>query len=90
MNKEITTSEKKRAEEIKGQFSEVHQEISQIQSEMDHLNQKAEGLIKILEKLREEEREFISSLEKKYGRGSLDPFEMIYKIEDHQQNGKKF
>lgn len=84
MEKKISTPEKKRAEKIKGQFSEVHQEISQIQSEMDLLNQKAEGLIKILETLREEEKKFIDSLEKKYGKGSLDPFKMIYRIEEQE------
>jgi chromosome segregation ATPase len=88
MNKKITPSEKKRAEKIKGQFSEVHSEISQIQLEMDHLNKKAESLIKSLEGLREEEKEFISSLEKKYGKGSLDPFNMIYKIttQENEEN----
>ncbi len=88
MEKKITTPEKKRAEKIKEQFSEIHQEISQVQSEMDQLNQKAEGLIKILGDLREEEKKFIGSLEEKYGKGSLDPFKMIYKIEEQKQNEK--
>lgn len=86
MDKKITQEEEKRATQIKTEFSEIHSEIFKIQEEMNLLNEKAEELIKSLESLRKEESEFMSSLVEKYGEGSLDPFQMIYKIKTEEEN----
>jgi len=85
MEKKITSSEEEKANKIKNGFFEVHGQISQIQEEMNLLNQKAESLIKELEILREEELKFIKSLGKKYGEGTLDPFRMTYKIKEKDE-----
>lgn len=84
MEKKITQEEEKIGNRIKGEFSEVHGQIYQIQEKMDLLNSEAERLIQRLESLREEESEFIGSLTEKYGEGTLDPFKMTYKIKDEE------
>ena len=86
MEKKITPEEEKRGNRIKGEFSEVHGQISQIQEKMDLLNSEAEKLIQRLESLREEESEFIGSLIEKYGEGTLDPFKMTYKIKNEEEH----
>lgn len=86
MEKKITKKEEKEANKIKSNFIEVHNQISQIQQEMNLLNQKAEGLIEKLQILRKEESNFIFLLEKKYGEGILDPFNMTYKIKENEIN----
>jgi chromosome segregation ATPase len=85
MEKKITKTEEKKAKEIKAGFFEVHSQISQIQNEMNNLNRKAEVLIKKLEILREEESSFVRSLGEKYGEGTLDPFNMTYKIKEENE-----
>jgi hypothetical protein len=82
MEKKITLEEEKNANRIKGEFSEVHGKIFEIQKKMELLNLEAEDLIKKLETLREEESDFIISLSEKYGKGTLDPFNLTYKIEN--------
>ena len=84
MNKKISTKEKQKAQDLKSEFSKVHDQISEIQDQMFQLNTKAENLIEQLEKLRGEERNFMESLRKKYGEGSLDPMSLTYTT-----NGKK-
>lgn len=84
MEKRITREEESRANKIKGEFIEVHDQISEIQKEMDLLNERSKFLIGRLETLREDESKFILSLEEKYGQGTLDPFKMIYKIKENE------
>lgn len=85
MHKKLTESEEKRANEIKSSFSEVHNQISQIQEEMNSLAKKADFLVQKLELLRGEELKFVQILEQKYGQGSLDPFNMIYKTKKENE-----
>jgi DNA anti-recombination protein RmuC len=80
MEKKITLEEEQRANRIKVEFAEVHDQISKIQEEMESLNKKAESLILSLEAIRKEESEFVEKLTEKYGDGFLDPFNMTYKI----------
>ena len=54
MNKKISTKEKQKAQDLKSEFSKVHDQISEIQDQMFQLNTKAENLIEQLEKLRGE------------------------------------
>jgi septation ring formation regulator EzrA len=74
----LTKKEKDTANLLKIKFSEVRSEIENVQSEMEWLNTKAGSLIKELESLREQESNFIDSLQEKYGEGKLDPFKLIY------------
>lgn len=74
----LTKKEKDTANLLKIKFSEVRSEIENVQSEMEWLNTKAGSLIKELESLREQESNFIDSLQEKYGDGKLDPFKLIY------------
>jgi chromosome segregation ATPase len=74
----LTKKEKDTANLLKIKFSDVRSEIENVQSEMEWLNTKAGSLIKELESLREQESNFIDSLQEKYGEGKLDPFKLIY------------
>lgn len=74
----LTEKEKDTANLLKSKFFEVRSEIESVQSKMEYLNTKAGSLIKELESLREQESNFIDSLQQKYGEGKLDPFKLIY------------
>lgn len=74
----LTIEEKNKANNLKSKFSEVRGEIEQIELEMERLTHKAGTLVRELEKLRDEEKRFVSDLSKKYGEGKLDPFKLVY------------
>jgi len=78
MIKKLTKVELKKAQSIKSEFSRVRTEIDVVRERMDELNLKAGTLVRELEDLRESEKDFIESLNKKYGDGNLNPFEMTY------------
>ena len=84
MEKKITPEEEKRANQIKVEFTEVHNQIAKIQEEMEDLNRKAESLILSLESIRKDESDFVKELEEKYGEGFLDPFNMTYTIKNNE------
>lgn len=84
MKKQITERENTRANEIKNNFLIIHQQISELRSQMKELNQKSSEMITELEKARTEESEFIESLNDKYGEGFLDPFEMVYILKENE------
>jgi len=84
MKKNLTTKEEKRARNLKTKFTDVHAQIQGVQIEIEMMNRRAESLIKELNELREEEIKFIGDLGTKYGPGKLDPFTLIYKIEENE------
>ena len=50
------------------------------------MNKRAEGLIKQLNELRDEEIEFVKDLESKYGPGKLNPFTLIYDTKENEDS----
>jgi septal ring factor EnvC (AmiA/AmiB activator) len=78
MEKNLTKKEEEKAKGLKTKFTEVHAQIQGVQIEIEMLNKKAEDLIKNLEGLRDQEVEFVKSLERKYGPGKLNPFTLKY------------
>jgi ribosomal protein S24E len=50
------------------------------------MNKRAEGLIKQLNELRDEETEFVKDLESKYGPGKLNPFTLIYDTKENENS----
>jgi Skp family chaperone for outer membrane proteins len=74
----LTSDEKKLANDLKVRFAEVRSEIRSIEEEMESLTHKAGTLVRDLEHLRDEEKRFIQDLQQKYGEGKLDPYKLVY------------
>lgn len=74
----LTEEEKNKANSLKMKFFEIRNEIDEINSQIESLNEKSGSLISTLEDIRKQESEFMESLRKKYGNGTLDPFKLIY------------
>lgn len=62
-------------------FRDVHDETSKIQKEMEALQKTSTFLIEKLNLIRDREKSLISDLELKYGKGSLNPFDLTYNKE---------
>lgn len=84
MEKNLTSHQREVALNLKSKFTEVHAEIQGVQIEIEMANKKAEDLIKKLEGLRQEEIDFIGSLEKEYGPGKLNPFTLTYEQREEE------
>jgi hypothetical protein len=84
MEKNLNTKEEKRARNLKTKFTDVHAQIQGVQLEIEMMNKRAEGLIKQLNELRDEEIEFVKDLESKYGPGKLNPFTLIYDTKENE------
>ena len=84
MEKNLNTKEEKRARNLKTKFTDVHAQIQGVQLEIEMMNKRAEGLIKHLNELRDEEIEFVKDLESKYGPGKLNPFTLIYDTKENE------
>jgi hypothetical protein len=74
----LTTEEKKLANDLKTRFGEVRSDIQFIEEEMERLTHKAGTLVRELERLRDEEKKFVQDLQEKYGEGKLDPYKLVY------------
>ena len=86
MEKILTIKEEKRARNLKTKFTDVHAQIQGVQIEIEMMNKRAEGLIKQLNELREDEIEFVKDLESKYGPGKLNPFTLIYDTKENEDS----
>ena len=86
MEKNLNIKEEKRARNLKTKFTDVHAQIQGVQLEIEMMNKRAEGLIKQLNELREEEIEFVKDLESKYGPGKLNPFTLIYDTKENENS----
>ena len=84
MEKNLNIKEEKRARNLKTKFTDVHAQIQGVQIEIEMMNKRAEGLIKQLNELRDEEIEFVKDLESKYGPGKLKPFTLIYDTKENE------
>jgi ribosomal protein S24E len=84
MEKNLNIKEEKRARNLKTKFTDVHAQIQGVQIEIEMMNKMAEGLIKQLNELRDEEIEFVKDLESKYGPGKLNPFTLIYDTKENE------
>ena len=84
MEKNLNRKEEKRARNLKTKFTDVHAQIQGVQIEIEMMNKRAEGLIKQLNELRDEEIEFVKDLESKYGPGKLNPFTLIYDTKENE------
>ena len=84
MEKNLNIKEEKRARNLKTKFTDVHAQIQVVQIEIEMMNKRAEGLIKQLNELRDEEIEFVKDLESKYGPGKLNPFTLIYDTKENE------
>lgn len=83
---ELTPKEKQEASLLKKEFSRVRKEIEYVQDQMDELNFKAGTLLRELENLRDKENDWLNTLIKTYGNGSLDPINMIFYPENTKEN----
>ena len=86
MEKNLTIKEEKRARNLKTKFTDVHAQVQGVQIEIEMMNKRAEGLIKQLNELRDEEIEFVKDLEFKYGPGKLNPFTLIYDTKENEES----
>ena len=86
MEKILTIKEEKRARNLKTKFTDVHAQIQGVQIEIEMMNKRAEGLIKQLYELRDDEIEFVKDLESKYGPGKLNPFTLIYDTKENEDS----
>ena len=86
MEKNLNRKEEKRARNLKTKFTDVHAQIQGVQIEIEMMNKRAEGLIKQLNELRDEEIEFVKDLESKYGPGKLNPFTLIYDTKENEES----
>jgi hypothetical protein len=86
MEKNLNIKEEKRARNLKTKFTDVHAQIQGVQIEIEMMNKRAEGLIKQLNELRDEETEFVKDLESKYGPGKLNPFTLIYDTKENENS----
>jgi oligoribonuclease NrnB/cAMP/cGMP phosphodiesterase (DHH superfamily) len=66
------------AKSITNDFRSVHDEIMSIQEKMDGLQKESSFLIEKLNHIRSREENFIEDLKNKYGKGSLNPFDLTY------------
>ena len=86
MEKNLNIKEEKRARNLKTKFTDVHAQIQGVQIEIEMMNKRAEGLIKQLNELRDDEIEFVKVLESKYGPGKLNPFTLIYDTKENEDS----
>ena len=84
MEKNLNIKEEKRARNLKTKFTDIHAQIQGVQIEIEMMNKRAEGLIKQLNELRDEEIEFVKDLESKYGPGKLNPFTLIFDTKENE------
>ena len=86
MEKNLNIKEEKRARNLKTKFTDIHAQIQGVQIEIEMMNKRAEGLIKQLNELRDEEIEFVKDLESKYGPGKLNPITLIYDKKENENS----
>jgi superfamily II helicase len=77
----LTKKEQESMLNLSKEFVNIHQEILQIERAIQEMEERSSQLISQLERCRENEGDFICELEKKYGIGSLDPINLIWKKE---------
>jgi ribosomal protein S15P/S13E len=66
----LTEKEIQTAKKLKQEFGQIKDQINLVEEQMKSLNQTAESLIKHLEDLRLQEKNFVQNLQKKYGEGN--------------------
>jgi len=74
----LTEKEIQTAKKLKQEFGQIKDQINLVEDQMKSLNQTAESLIKHLEDLRLQEKNFVQNLQKKYGEGNLNPITLTY------------
>lgn len=74
----LTEKEIQTAKKLKQEFGQIKDQINLVEEQMKSLNQTAESLIKHLEDLRLQEKNFVQNLKKKYGEGNLNPITLTY------------
>jgi len=74
----LTEKEIQTAIKLKQEFGQIKDQINLVEEQMKSLNQTAESLIKHLEDLRLQEKNFVQNLQKKYGEGNLNPITFTY------------
>ena len=74
----LTEKEIQTAKKLKQEFGQIKDQINLVEEQMKSLNQTAESLIKHLEDLRLQEKNFVQNLQKKYGQGNLNPITFTY------------
>jgi|688.fasta_scaffold397964_2 ribosomal protein S15P/S13E len=74
----LTEKEIQTAKKLKQEFGQIKDQINLVEEQMKSLNQTAESLIKHLEDLRLQEKNFVQNLQKKYGEGNLNPITFTY------------
>jgi hypothetical protein len=77
----LTKKEREAMLSLSKQFVNIHQEILQVERTIKEMEDRSSELISQLERCRENENDFICQLEKKYGIGSLDPINLVWKKE---------
>jgi hypothetical protein len=65
-------------------YSEVHVALNELASEIRELDKMRKGLSEVLDKTRDEEKQIINKLEKKFGK-SLNPDDLLEIIKTHEQ-----
>lgn len=60
-------------------FVSIHQEILQVEKTIKEMEDRSAELISQLERCREDENDLVCDLEKKYGCGTLDPINLVWK-----------
>jgi len=77
----LTKKEQESMLNLSKEFVSIHQEILQVEKTIKEMEDRSCELISQLERCRENESDFICKLEKKYGIGSLDPINLVWKKE---------
>lgn len=72
----LNKTEKEEIIELSNEFVSIHQEIMNIEDEIQKSREKADQLIRILEQCREKEKDFTKKMYSKYGEGRLDPINL--------------
>lgn len=72
----LTKTEKDEIVKLSTDFVSIHQEMRQIEGEIEKLRKKADLLEKNLNGCREKEKKFTKKLYSKYGEGRLDPINL--------------
>lgn len=78
---QLTKKEQEGMLNLSKEFVSIHQEILQVEKTIKEMEDRSSELIGQLERCREDEGDFISGLEKKYGQGSLDPINLTWQKE---------
>ena len=77
----LTKEEKNVIMEISSEFIDIHREIIAVEETIKKMTERSFVLIDKLEKCREREKQFVCSLNDKYGDGELDPMNLSWKKE---------